>query len=109
VPVQTSHTPASSHGDSGSVGGYGPYFGSVPDFSESDRGVKFAEVRDTSPAGKAGLRGGDIMIEFDGKAMKTLADFTFALRDKRPGDVVEVKVLRNGQPLTVKVTLSTRP
>jgi hypothetical protein len=110
VPVQSSHTPASSSGgDAGAIGGYGPYFGSVPDFGESDKGVKFAEVRETSPAGRAGLRGGDVMVEFDGKATNTLADFTFALRDKRPGDVVQVKVLRNGQPLTVMVTLSTRP
>lgn len=109
VPVQTSRTPASHSGDPGAVGGYGPYFGSVPDFAQEGEGVKFAEVRETSPAGRAGLRGGDIMVEFDGKPMTSLADFTFALRDKRPGDVVDVKVMRNGQPLTVKVTLSTRP
>ena len=104
-----SHSPASSSSDAGSVGGYGPYFGSVPDFGESSTGVKFAEVRETSPAGKAGLRGGDVMTEFGGKPIRTLIDFTYALREKHPGDEVEVKVLRNGQPLTVKVLLTARP
>ena len=109
IAVPMSHSPASSSSDAGSVGGYGPYFGSVPDFGESSTGVKFAEVRETSPAGKAGLRGGDVMTEFGGKPIRTLIDFTYALREKHPGDEVEVKVLRNGQPLTVKVLLTARP
>jgi hypothetical protein len=107
APVQAAHGPAG--GDPGAVGGYGPYFGSVPDFGEQDSGVKFAEVRENSPAGKAGLRGGDVMVSFDGKPIKTLFDFTFQLREKKPGDEVEVTVLRNGQPLTVKVLLTARP
>ena len=101
------HGTASS--DAGSVGGYGPYFGSVPDFGEAEGGVKFAEVRENSPAGKAGLKAGDILTTFDGKPIRTLYDFTFALREKKPGDVVDVTVMRNGAPLTVKVQLTTRP
>jgi hypothetical protein len=98
-----------SSGDAGSIGGYGPYFGSVPDFGENDTGVKFAEVRDGSPAAKAGLKAGDVMVEFDGKPIKTLYDFTFALREKRPGDEVVVKVMRGTEPVTAKVALTTRP
>jgi S1-C subfamily serine protease len=99
----------SSSGDAGSIGGYGPYFGSVPDFGESDSGVKFAEVRENSPAAKAGLKAGDVMVSFDGKPMRTLYDFTYALRAKKPGDEVEVRVVRSGEPFTVKVLLGTRP
>lgn len=106
APVPAAHGPG---GDPGAVGGYGPYFGSVPDFGEQESGVKFAEVRETSPAGRAGLRGGDVMVSFDGKPVKTLFDFTFLLRQKKPGDEVEVTVMRNGQPLSVKVVLTTRP
>jgi Peptidase family M28/PDZ domain/PA domain len=95
--------------DTGSVGGYGPYFGSVPDFGESDNGVKFAEVRENSPAAKAGLRAGDVLVSFAGKPIRTLYDFTFALREQKPGDEVEVTVMREGQPLNVKVALTTRP
>ena len=72
-------------GNVGAVSGYGPYFGSVPDFANEGQGVKFAEVRAGSPAAKAGLRGGDVMIAFAGLPIKTLYDFTFALREKTPG------------------------
>lgn len=99
----------STSGDAGSIGGYGPYFGSVPDFGESDGGVKFAEVRENSPAANAGLKADDLMVSFDGKPMRTLYDFTYALRAKKPGDEVEVKVVRGDQPLTVTVRLTTRP
>jgi hypothetical protein len=100
---------SSPAGNTGSIGGYGPYFGSVPDFGESEGGVKFAEVRENSPAAKAGLKAGDVMVGFDGKAIKNIYDFTYALREKRPGDEVEVKVMRGTEPLIVKVQLSTRP
>jgi S1-C subfamily serine protease len=89
-------------------GGYGPWFGSVPDFAESEKGVKFADVTEGSPAAQAGLKGGDIMFEFDGKPVQNLYDFTYALRAHKPGDKVKVKVLRNGQPIEADVTLRQR-
>jgi hypothetical protein len=92
----------------GPVTGYGPYFGSIPDFAEGIVGVKFADVREGSPAAKAGLKAGDIMVEFDGKALQNLYDFTYALRGKKPGDTVKVKVMREGKPLEVTATLSRR-
>jgi hypothetical protein len=98
-----------SSGNVGAVSGYGPYFGSVPDFANEGNGVKFAEVRPESPAAKAGLRGGDVMTAFDGKPIKTLYDFTFALREKKPGDRVDVVVLRDGKEVKASVELTTRP
>ncbi len=95
-------------GDPGPVSGYGPWFGSVPDFGEGIQGVKFADVSAGSPAAKAGLQAGDIMVEFDGKPIQNLYDFTYALRGKKPGDEVMVKVTREGKPLEVKVLLSRR-
>ena len=101
-------TPHSGESSPGPVSGYGPYFGSVPDFAEGITGVKFADVREGSPAAKAGLKAGDIMIEFDGKAIQNLYDFTYALRGKKPGDEVKVKVTRDGKPLEVTALLSRR-
>ena len=92
----------------GGGGGYGPYFGSIPDFGQTENGVKFSDVKPNSPAAKAGLKGGDIMIQFGDKPIKNLYDFTDALRRSKVGDVVEVKVLRDGQPLTVNVKLEQR-
>jgi hypothetical protein len=110
--TQDHGTSSASSGGSGSVGpvaGYGPYLGSVPDFAEEGQGVKFADVRTGSPAAKAGFRQGDVMVEFGGVPIKTLYDFTFALRDKKPGDKVDVTVLRNGKRVTATVELTNRP
>jgi len=92
----------------GGGAGYGAYFGSIPDFTELPNGVRFADVREGSPAAQAGLKGGDILTEFDGKPIQNLYDFTYALRSKKPGETVAVKVLRDNQPLEVKVTLGQR-
>jgi len=92
----------------GSGGGYGPYFGSIPDFGQVENGVRFSDVKPASPAAKAGLKAGDILIQFGNKPIKNLYDFTDALRSSKVGDVVEVKVLRDGQPITASVKLEQR-
>jgi len=91
-----------------SSGGYGPNFGSIPDFDEPPHGVRFADVRDGTPAAKAGLKAGDILIEFDGKDIGNLYDFTYALQAHKPGDEVLVKVLRGSQRIEAKVLLTER-
>ncbi len=88
--------------------GYGPYFGSIPDFGQVETGVRFSDVKPGSPAAKAGLRAGDILVQFGDKPIKNLYDFTDALRRSKVGDVVEVKVLRDGQPVTASVKLEQR-
>ena len=49
------------------------------------------------------------MIAFGGAPIKTLYDFTFALREKKPGDRVDVVVLRDGKEVKASVELTTRP
>ncbi|HEV8385081.1 MAG TPA: M20/M25/M40 family metallo-hydrolase [Candidatus Acidoferrales bacterium] len=92
----------------GGGGGYGAYFGSIPDMGEEVAGVKFADVRDGSPAAKAGLKAGDVLVEFAGKEIKNLYDFTYALRAHKPGEEVSVTVLRGKEKLIVKVKLEQR-
>ena len=89
-------------------GGYGPYFGSIPDFGEVKDGVRFSDVRPGSPAAKAGLKGGDILVQYDDKPIHNLYDFTDALRRSKIGQVVEVKVLRDGEPVKASVKLEQR-
>lgn len=89
-------------------GGYGPYFGSIPDFGQTENGVKFSDVKPGSPAAKAGFKAGDVLVQFGDKPIKNLYDFTDALRRSKVGDVVEVKVMRDGQPVTASVTLEQR-
>lgn len=102
--------PPASSAQSGSGGGsgYGPYFGSIPDMASQERGVKFADIRAGSPAAKAGLLAGDIMVEFDGKKVDNLYDYTYVLRQKKPGDAVVVKFIRQGMPQEITVTLEQR-
>ena len=92
----------------GGGSGYGPYFGSIPDFGQVETGVKFSDVKPNSPAAKAGLKAGDILVQFGEKPIKNLYDFTDALRRSKVGDVVEVRVLRDGQPVTASVKLEQR-
>ncbi len=90
-------------------GGYGPFFGVIPDFGEAERpGVKISGVRPGSPADKAGARAGGIIVSFAGVAVKTLDDLTFALRGRRPGDRVEVTILRDGAERQMEATLEER-
>ena len=93
---------------SGGGGGYGPYFGSIPDFGQEENGVKFSDIRPGSPAAKAGLKAGDVLVKFGDKPIHNLYDFTDALRRSKVGDVVEVQVLRGGKPLDASVTLEQR-
>lgn len=106
-------TPESGHGSrptgDGAGQGYGPWFGSVPDFGEVPNGVKFADVRPGSPAAEAGLQGGDILTHWNDTPVQNLYDFTYALRDSEVGEVVRVRVLRNGQAMAAEVTLAERP
>ncbi|MBI4242115.1 MAG: M28 family peptidase [Candidatus Rokubacteria bacterium] len=89
--------------------GYGPVFGVVPDFGEAERpGVRISGVRPGSPAERAGVRVGDVIVRFAGVQVKTLDDLTFALRGRRPGDRVDVVILRDGQERQVQAVLEER-
>ena len=88
--------------------GYGPYFGSVPDFRDDLNGVLFSDVQNNSPAAKAGLKAGDLLVEFDSKPIQNLNDYAYALRSKQPGDIVHVIVKRNGEDVKAAVALEVR-
>jgi S1-C subfamily serine protease len=110
-PRFTQVTQSGHEGVSGAVGGIsgsGAYFGLVPDFGEEVNGVTFSDVREGSPAAKAGLKTGDILVEFAGKPIGNLYDLTYALRASKPGDSVKVTVLRHGSAMTTDVELTAR-
>ena len=89
--------------------GYGPYFGAVPDFGEPPRpGVRLGGVRPGSPADRAGLQTGDVIVRFAGVSVRTLDDLVFALRSRRAGDAVEVTYVRDGTERTARATLEER-
>jgi hypothetical protein len=84
------------------------YVGTVPDFAGNVDGYKLSGVSEGGPAQLAGLQGGDIIIEFGGKKISNIYDFTYALGDFVPGDVVDVVVKRGDEQMTFKVKLATK-
>ncbi len=94
--------------DSVATPGYGAYLGTIPDFTPVDKGVKISGVRAGSPAEKAGLVAGDVIVAFDDKEIKDLYAMTDGLRARKAGDSVKITVLRAGQPVTVTAVLGRR-
>lgn len=84
------------------------YVGTVPDYATQVDGLRINGVGEGSPAQKAGMQGGDIIVEFGGKKISNIYDYTYALGDHTPGEVVDVVVLRNGERKTFKVELGAR-
>jgi len=68
-----------------------------------ESGAMINSVRENSPAVKAGLKAGDIVVEVDGKLIKGEGDIMRAVREKKQGEVT-LTVVRGGNRLTVKVT-----
>jgi Tol biopolymer transport system component len=84
------------------------YLGTIPDYATEVPGVKLSGVRGGSPADKAGLRGGDVIVEFAGRRIENIYDYTYALDAVKIGQPVEMTVLRDGERKTVSVIPEAR-
>ena len=101
----------------------------IPEFARSlglkvERGAVISEVVRGGPAEKAGLRGGDkevrvgnslipvggdVIVEMDGEKVVSSDELIRVIRNRRPGEKVEFKVLRDEKILALKVTLGEKP
>jgi S1-C subfamily serine protease len=99
---------ARSDAPSGSRENLRAYLGTIPDYATEAAGVKLSGVRGGSPAEKAGLQGGDVIVEFAGQKIKNIYDYTYALDAVKIGQPVEVVVQREGKPVRVRVTPEAR-
>jgi aminopeptidase YwaD len=93
---------------SGEATGLNTYLGSIPDYGTDAPGVQLAGVIAGSPAAQAGLRAGDVIIRLASAKVQTIEDLTAALGAKKPGDEVEIIVLRAGTEVSFKATLQAR-
>ena len=84
------------------------YLGTIPDYTTEGTGVKISGVRTGGPADKAGLKGGDVIVEFGGQKVTNIYDYTYALDAVKIGEPVEVVVLREGKRLKLTVTPEAR-
>jgi aminopeptidase YwaD len=87
--------------------------GTIPDYSEDAGGLKLSGVWPGSPAEKAGLKRGDVIVRFAERPISNIYDYTYALQDHKAGERVTIIVKRseNGKTrdVTVELTLGTRP
>ena len=85
------------------------YTGTVPDYASETEGLLLSNVIEGGPAQEAGLRGGDVIVEFAGQAIANIYDYTYALDDVKVDVPVEVVFVRDGVRHTVTLTPEARP
>ena len=90
-------------------GGLAVYLGTIPDFAGTDvEGMKLSGVRKGGPADKGGLKGGDIIIRFGEKKVKSIYDFMYALQEAKAGDPVLITVKRGEEEVVLEVIPARR-
>ncbi|TAK92129.1 MAG: DegQ family serine endoprotease [Burkholderiaceae bacterium] len=72
-------------------------------------GAFVAQVIEGSPAERAGLQSGDVIVQFDGKTIESSADLPRLVGAAKPGSTVSLRLWRNGASKTVMVTLTKMP
>jgi hypothetical protein len=82
--------------------------GTVPDFTYEGDGFAIVGTKEGSPAEKAGLIKGDVIVRMDDTGVKNIYDFMGVLSDHKPGDVITVVVLRESVELSLPVTLGKK-
>jgi len=82
--------------------------GTVPDFAFPGPGVRVSGLVPDSPAARAGVREGDVIVRLNGAAVGTLQEYSNLLRALSPGQTVAVVLRRGTEDVTVTVTLAAR-
>lgn len=85
--------------------GYLSWLGIVPDYEPNLNGLIVSDVFRFSPAEKAHIKQADIITTLEGRKVRNCFDLKSILSLKKPGDIVELKILRNGKEKKVKVKL----
>lgn len=71
-------------------------------------GVLVGSVEPDSPAAKAGIEVGDVIVKADGESVESVNDLTGRIRDKKAGDTVKIEISRNRAAKTVTATIAER-
>ena len=101
VEVQQEH--------SGGRRGFAVSLGTIPDYAATDvEGMKITGARKGSPADKAGMKSGDILVKLGDKEIKSIYDYMYALQEAKAGEPTEAVVLREGQRVTLEVIPARR-
>lgn len=79
------------------------------DFDLSHGGTLIKKVDKNSPADKAGLKRYDLIIKMNGKKIKRMHSFRMKIAETKPGEVVDLTVLRGNKEMNIKVTIGEAP
>lgn len=86
-----------------------PHLGVTIMDTDSKKGVFIESVQRNSPASRAGLQEGDYILKFDNEKTNSFDDLVQEIKNHKIGDVVKVKISRNGKKSTKKLTLTAKP
>lgn len=75
---------------------------------KEERGVEIKVVDQDAPAGKAGLKVGDVILEFNGQRVESSLTLRRMIHETPPGRAVKLGISRDGQPMTITATLADR-
>lgn len=81
------------------------YLGTIPDYSqEGVKGVRVSGASKNSPAEKAGIKSGDVIVEFDKTKIENLYDYVYALQAVKPNHLTKLSVMREGKIIDLDIT-----
>jgi putative serine protease PepD len=113
IPVNEATSIAKQLIDSGTAThaylGVTPKDGSASDGSATRAGAEVTSVGDGTPADKAGLEEGDVIVAVNGERVESADSLVGHVREKSTGDEVTLTVLRGGKSLEIKATLAAKP
>ena len=80
----------------------------MPDFAFQGKGVRAAEVTPDSPAAKAGLQKGDVIIKLGEQRVDNLREYSNVLKNFQPGDTTMIVFLHEGKEIESTIILKGR-
>ena len=89
-------------------GGMRATLGTVPDYGGDIKGVLLSGVRKGTPAEKAGIKGGDVIVGLAGRKIENIYDYTYAIEALKIGQKVKIKVKRGDKVLELDIVPASR-
>jgi S1-C subfamily serine protease len=92
--------------NTGGMGGVG--LGTLPDYAYEGKGLRLSGVRAGSPADKAGLKAGDIILKLGAHKIENIYDYMNALKQSQAGIEIKAAITRDGKAMEIPVTPEKR-
>lgn len=102
------HVEVARKSEGGSRDGMRAFTGTIPDYTAEVEGLLLSGVIGGGPAEAAGLRKGDVIVEFGGQEIKNIYDYTYALDAIKIDEPLEVVFLRDGERKQATITPTAR-